>query len=86
VRIKIESPSKEPLLVVHYEGWNKYYDEIIKQGSSRVAPSGTYTSRLDIPKYQLKQENAMVGVIINRINPPKKEAVPPNSKPPTQGQ
>lgn len=29
VQIKIESPNKDPMLVVHYEGWNKYYDEII---------------------------------------------------------
>jgi len=30
VKIKIECTNKEPLLVVHYDGWNKYYDEIIK--------------------------------------------------------
>lgn len=71
VKIKIESPNKEPLLVVHYEGWNKYYDEIIKQTSPRLAPLGTYTSRLDIPKYHLKNDNSMVGVIVNRIiHPP----------------
>ena len=29
IRIKIESATKEPLLVVHYEGWNKYFDEIL---------------------------------------------------------
>ncbi len=28
VKMKIESPNKEPLIIVHYEGWNKYYDEI----------------------------------------------------------
>ena len=67
--MKIEVPHKDPLLVVHYEGWNRYFDEIIKQVSPRLAPLGTYTSRLDIPKYLLKSENAMVGVIINRINP-----------------
>lgn len=73
VKIKIESPNKEPLLVVHYEGWNKYYDEIIKQNSQRIAPLGFYTNRLDIPKYQLKNDNSMVGVIINRIMPSKKD-------------
>ena len=30
VKIKIECPNRDTLLVVHYEGWNKYYDEIIK--------------------------------------------------------
>lgn len=70
VKIKIECPNREPLLVVHYEGWNKYYDEIIKQNSPRVAPHGTYTTRRDIPRYSLKNENSMVGVIVNRIITP----------------
>lgn len=30
IKIKIECANKEPLYVVHYEGWNKYYDELIK--------------------------------------------------------
>lgn len=29
VKMKIESANKEPLLVVHYEGWNQYFDEIV---------------------------------------------------------
>ena len=29
VKIKIESPNKEPLLVVHYDGWSSYYDEFL---------------------------------------------------------
>jgi hypothetical protein len=66
VKIKIESPNKETLLVVHYEGWNKYYDEIIKMSSNRIASHGTYTKRKDIPRYQLKDSNSMVGVIVNR--------------------
>ena len=67
VKIKIESSTKDPLLVIHYEGWNKYFDEIISQTSVRVAPKGTYTNRLDIPKYALKTENSMQGQIVNRI-------------------
>lgn len=66
VKIKIENPNKETLLVAHYEGWNKYYDEIIKMSSQRVAPHGLYTSRKDIPKYMLKDNNSMVGIIVNR--------------------
>lgn len=75
MKIKIEAPAKDPLLVVHYEGWNKYYDEIVKQYSPRVAPFGTYTSRKDIPKYQLKTDNSMVGIIINRSFPPSNQAI-----------
>ncbi len=70
VKIKIECANRDSLLVVHYEGWNKYYDEIIKQNSPRIAPLGTYTSRKDIPKYMLKSDNSMVGVITNRIIDP----------------
>jgi len=69
VKIKIECPNRDTLLVVHYEGWNKYYDEIIKQNSPRIAPHGLFTSRKDIPKYHLKSDNSMVGVIVNRTMP-----------------
>ena len=37
VTIKIESPNKDTLLVVHYQGWSKYFDEIIKITSPRLA-------------------------------------------------
>ena len=67
VKIKIECANKEPLLVVIYEGWNKYYDEIIKQNSPRLSPRGVYSDRKDLPKYYLKSDNSMVGIIINRI-------------------
>ena len=67
VKFKIECAGRDSLLVVHYDGWNSYYDEIIKQTSNRLAPLGTYTTRKDIPKYQLRNENSMVGIIVNRI-------------------
>lgn len=69
VKIKIECPNRDPLLVVHYEGWNKYFDEIIKQNSPRLAPHGCYSKRKDLPRYLLKAENSMVGVIVNRVLP-----------------
>lgn len=60
VKIKVESPNKD-LLIIHYEGWNKYFDEILLSTSPRVAPLGFYTSRQDIPKYALKSDNSMQG-------------------------
>jgi len=45
--------------MVHYLGWNKKYDEIISINSSRIAPYGFYTKRTDIPKYQIKDQNAV---------------------------
>ncbi len=81
VKIKIECANKEPLLVIHYQGWNKYYDEIIKQNSPRLAPCGTYSLRKDLPKYFLKNDNSMVGIIINRIQEmPKAITTPTNLK------
>lgn len=32
-------------VLVHYEGWNKIYDEYILQSSYRLAPLGFFTSR-----------------------------------------
>ena len=65
VRMIIESANSEQMLLVNYQGWNRYFDEIISKSSPRIAPHGLYTSRKDIPKYQLKTENAMQGHIIN---------------------
>ncbi len=67
IKSKIECAARDTLVIVHYEGWNSYYDEVIKLTSPRLAPMGTYSSRKDIPKYQLKSENSMVGIIVNRI-------------------
>jgi hypothetical protein len=67
IKSKIECAGRDTLVIVHYEGWNSYYDEVIKLNSPRLAPMGTYTNRKDIPKYQLKSENSMVGIIVNRI-------------------
>ena len=35
--------SKSKLLYVHYDGWNRYYDEFIWDHSPRLAPLGLYT-------------------------------------------
>jgi len=53
VELIITSLSREQLYYIHYEGWNRKYDEYIYKRSSRLAPLGTYTSRNDIPKYQM---------------------------------
>lgn len=40
-------------LLIHYQGWNKIYDEILEINSPRLAPLGFYTNREDIPRYAL---------------------------------
>ena len=54
VRMIVESINREPILAIHYEGWNMWYDEFLPINSPRLARLGFYTSRDDIPKYQMK--------------------------------
>jgi hypothetical protein len=42
-----------PLILVHYEGWSRKYDEYMLLNSPKLAPLGTYTDRTDIPRYRL---------------------------------
>jgi hypothetical protein len=53
IELKIKTMNHLPLLYVHYNGWHRKYDEFIYYNSDRLAPSGTYTSRADIPHYNL---------------------------------
>jgi len=75
----IESIQREPILAIHYEGWNMWYDEFLPMSSPRLARLGFYTSRDDIPKYQMKmkdgssydgsinQRGQMQAFIVNRL-------------------
>lgn len=53
VELKIKTAEKPPLLYIHYEGWNRKYDEYLFISNRRLAPNGTYTKRNDIPRYKL---------------------------------
>jgi hypothetical protein len=48
---------KPPLILVHYEGWSRKYDEYMLMTSQKLAPSGTYTSRTDIPRYRMCRDS-----------------------------
>ena len=50
-----EQKDKEPQLLVHYKGWNKKYDESLPISSPRIAKFGFYTSRTDIPRYEISE-------------------------------
>jgi hypothetical protein len=56
VRMVIESISNEPVIAVHYAGWNMWYDEFLPLNSPRIARLGFYTHRDDIPKYKMRME------------------------------
>jgi hypothetical protein len=56
-------------LFIHYEGWNKKYDEYLYQTSHRLSPLGTYTERVDIPRYDLNSNrNVMFSTVVERAD------------------
>jgi hypothetical protein len=55
VELVVKTQNRQNLLYLHYEGWNRKYDEYIYQDSHRVAPLGFYSSRTDIPIYRMMQ-------------------------------
>mmetsp|Transcript_26382 Transcript_26382/g.40275 ORF Transcript_26382/g.40275 Transcript_26382/m.40275 type:complete len:135 (+) Transcript_26382:748-1152(+) len=57
VELVIKSANRKDLLYLHYEGWNRKYDEYLYIDSHRVAPLGLYTERTDIPKYRMGTRN-----------------------------
>jgi len=53
VEIVVKSAHRKDMLYLHYEGWNRKYDEYIYIDSHRIAPLGLYTNRRDIPVYRM---------------------------------
>ena len=53
VELVIKTGNRNDLLYVHYEGWNRKYDEYLYIDSYRLAPLGAYTERRDIPIYRM---------------------------------
>lgn len=45
IKMIIESIRRDPILVIHYDGWSKHFDELIFRNSPRIAKKGTYTDR-----------------------------------------
>jgi hypothetical protein len=45
----------EPVVYIHYDGWSRKYDEYIPIDSTRLASMGVYTTRSDIPRYEMQQ-------------------------------
>lgn len=53
VELVVKCANRKDLLYLHYEGWNRKYDEFMYIDSHRVAPLGLYTNRRDIPVYRM---------------------------------
>ena len=61
VEIIIKTPNHKDLLYIHYQGWNRKYDEYLYIDSHRLAPLGVYTGREDIPIYRMMGNRAPDG-------------------------
>ena len=57
IELIVKTLNRKDLLYVHYEGWNRKYDEYMYIDSHRVAPLGFYTTRTDIPVYRMMNNN-----------------------------
>jgi len=44
-------------VLVHYNRWNKLYNEIIDVPTRRLAPLNCFSLRADIPRYNLSQDS-----------------------------
>jgi len=53
VELVVKTANRKDLLYIHYENWNRKYDEYVYIDSHRLAPLGVYTGRQDIPIYRM---------------------------------
>lgn len=59
----------EIAVLVHYNRWNKIYNEVIELPSCRLAPLSCFSGRIDIPRYNLSEEdNNMRGSVISGVS------------------
>lgn len=58
-------------VLVHFNRWHKVYNEIIELPSHRLAPLHHFSSRTDIPRYNLAlPDNNMRGLVVTGPPPP----------------
>ena len=60
VKMIIESAKREPVLLIHYLGFDESKDEVLFQNSPRLAKLGTYTTRSDIPSYERNEDGSVI--------------------------
>jgi hypothetical protein len=72
VELVLKTKTHKDLLYIHYEGWNRKYDEYLYIDSHRLAPLGVFTEREDIPIYRMMgnrnsdgQLSMMYAVVLN---------------------
>jgi hypothetical protein len=69
IKMILESAKREPIYLIHYEGFDDAEDEVLFKNSPRLAKPGYYTSRCDIPRYRFDKSLAGTKqtMIINKM-------------------
>ena len=69
VTLIIEQMGKETLYVIHFDGKSSAEDEVIYKHSDRLAKHGTYTIRLEIPRWTTtkKKDGQLIQVMRNSM-------------------
>ena len=66
IKAVVSFPRSPKYIYVHYEGWDKIFDEYFSEHSERIAPLGFFTNRKDIPRYILSGNgNCRLGLIVS---------------------
>ncbi|CAK75453.1 unnamed protein product (macronuclear) [Paramecium tetraurelia] len=65
--LNLRQKKKENYILVHYQGWNKIYDECISIHSQRLSPIGLFTNRKDILLYQPTLNENTVSNYVRRV-------------------
>ena len=52
IKMIIESAKRDPVILVHYEGFEENKDEVLFKNSPRLAKAGAYTGKSEIPSYR----------------------------------
>ena len=72
IELKIQAMDQnDPIVLVHYDGWSRKYDEFLLLNSKRIAPLGCYTSRDDIPRYRMCQNRDVLMNFAHVIHNPR---------------
>lgn len=68
VKMIVESEHRDPVILVHFDFFDESKDEVLFKNSPRLAKFGVYTSRTDIPRYQLPNQGNFSSKLFKLVN------------------
>jgi len=64
----VESLARDPIILVRFDGFEDSKDEVLFKSSPRFAKAGVYTSRKDIPRYEMPNLKSSGGQLFTLFN------------------